>query len=88
MRDILREDGIYMSDAVNFEAGIKELEEIVAKLEKNEISLDESLKLFERGVALSAQCNKQLDDAEQKVNVLLKKDGEVTEQNFLMEDGE
>lgn len=77
-----------MSDAVNFEAGIKELEEIVAKLEKNEISLDESLKLFERGVALSAQCNKQLDDAEQKVNVLLKKDGEVTEQNFLMEDGE
>ena len=60
----------------------------MAKLEKNEISLDESLKLFERGVALSAQCNKQLDDAEQKVNVLLKKDGEVTEQNFLMEDGE
>ena len=77
-----------MSDTVNFEAGIKELEEIVAQLEKNEISLDESLKLFERGVALSAQCNKQLDEAEQKVNVLLKKDGGVAEQNFFMEDGE
>lgn len=77
-----------MSDKNNFETNIKELEEIVAKLEKNDISLDESLKLFERGVLLSAQCNKLLDEAEQRVNVLLKKDGEMTEQNFLMEDGE
>lgn len=77
-----------MSEKINFEINIKELEEIVAKLEKNDISLDESLKLFERGVMLSAQCNKLLDEAEQKVNVLLKKDGEMAEQDFLMEDGE
>lgn len=77
-----------MSEKINFETNIKELEEIVAKLEKNDIPLDESLKLFERGVTLSAQCNKLLDEAEQKVNVLLKKDGEMVEQNFLMEDGE
>ena len=77
-----------MSEKINFEINIKELEEIVAKLEKNDISLDESLKLFERGVMLSAQCNKLLDEAEQKVNVLLKKDGEMVEQDFLMEDGE
>ncbi|HIV02552.1 MAG TPA: exodeoxyribonuclease VII small subunit [Candidatus Aphodoplasma excrementigallinarum] len=77
-----------MSEKINFETNIKELEEIVAKLEKNDIPLDESLKLFERGVMLSAQCNKLLDEAEQKVNVLLKKDGEMVEQDFLMEDGE
>lgn len=77
-----------MSDKNNFETNIKELEEIITKLEKNDIPLDESLKLFERGVALSAQCGKLLDEAEQKVNVLLRKDGEVTEQNFLMEDEE
>ncbi len=71
---------------INFEKNIEELEEIVKNLEKNEISLDESLKLFERGVVLSAQCTKLLDEAEQKVSVLLKKDGEIVESDFLVED--
>ena len=76
------------TETINLEKSIEELEEIVKNLEKNDISLDESLKLFERGVVLSAQCNKLLDEAEHKVNVLLKKDGEIIETDFLSEDGE
>lgn len=75
-----------MGDKINFEKNIIELENIVKQLEKNEISLEESLKLFETGVNLSAQCNKLLDEAEQKVNVLLNNDGEIKEQKFLIED--
>ncbi len=77
-----------MAENINFEKNITELEEIVEKLEKNDISLDESLKLFERGVKLSARCNKLLDDAEQKVNVLVKKDGEIASEDFLLGDEE
>lgn len=76
------------NEIINLEKSIEELEEIVKNLEKNDISLDESLKLFERGVVLSGQCNKLLDEAEHKVNVLLKKDGEIIESDFLSEDGE
>lgn len=77
-----------MAEKVNFEDNIKELELIVAQLEKNDISLDESLKLFERGVKLSARCNKLLDEAEQKVNVLVKKDGAMTAEKFTLGDDE
>ncbi len=54
-----------------FEKSIKELEEIVAKLEKGETGLDESLELFERGIKLSRECNEMLDNAEKKVSVLI-----------------
>lgn len=77
-----------MSENANFEKNIVELEEIVAKLEKNDITLDESLKLFERGVNLASQCNKLLDEVEQKVKVLVNKDGTVTEEDFLPGDDE
>lgn len=77
-----------MAGKVNFEDNIKELETIVGQLEKNDISLDESLKLFERGVKLSAQCNKLLDEAEQKVNVLVKKDGALAAEKFTLGDDE
>lgn len=77
-----------MAGKINFEDNINELENIVGQLEKNDISLDESLKLFERGVKLSAQCNKLLDEAEQKVNVLVKKDGALTAEKFTLGDDE
>lgn len=57
-----------------FEKSIKELEEIVAKLENGDTTLDESLELFEKGIKLSKECNQMLDKAEKKVSVLI--DGE------------
>jgi|YelNatPaOPRAMG01_1025707.scaffolds.fasta_scaffold208915_1 exodeoxyribonuclease VII small subunit len=61
-----------------FEEALNKLERIVAKLEDGEISLEESLKLFEEGIRLSRFCNQKLDEAEKKVEILLKdKDGEI-----------
>ena len=89
--DTLPKGMIYMSgktkaEDISFEKNISELEEIVKKLENNEISLDESLKLFERGVKLSSECSKMIDEAEQKVAVLLKTENGIKEQNFLAGD--
>ncbi|MBE7045203.1 MAG: exodeoxyribonuclease VII small subunit [Ruminococcaceae bacterium] len=73
--------------AKGFEASIKELEEIVEKLESGEATLSESLKLFEQGIKLSKGCQKLLDDAEKKVTVLLQTDtDEPVEQDFLAEE--
>lgn len=55
----------------SFEQGMNRLEEIVNLLEKGDCGLDESLKLFEEGAKLAAQCNELLDKAEQKVSILL-----------------
>ena len=55
----------------NFEQSIKLLEEIVSKLEGSEISLEESIALFEEGVKLTKSCQKMLDDAGKKVSVLM-----------------
>lgn len=54
-----------------FEKSIKELEEVVNKLESGEASLSESLELFEKGIKLAKDCNKMLDEAEKKVSVLI-----------------
>ena len=54
-----------------FEKAIKELEEVVNKLESGEASLSESLELFEKGIKLAKECNKMLDEAEKKVSVLI-----------------
>jgi exodeoxyribonuclease VII small subunit len=55
----------------SFETALKELEEVVGKLESGEVSLDQSLKLFEQGIALVRQCSKRLDEVESKVQVLV-----------------
>lgn len=57
------------------EKSLAELEKIVAKLEGGDLTLDESLKQFERGVALTRQCQSALRQAEQKVDILLRKSG-------------
>lgn len=59
------------SDVARFEAALHELEQIVGKLERGELKLEESLKLFERGVELTKQCRQSLDGAELKVRQLL-----------------
>ena len=59
----------------SFEDSLAELEELVTKLERGEISLEESLQAFERGVTLTRSCQKALQEAEQKVQILLEKSG-------------
>lgn len=54
-----------------FEDLIKQLEEIVNKLEKGDVTLSESIELFEEGIKLSKACNEMLDKAEKKVSVLI-----------------
>ena len=56
----------------SFESALKRLEQIVQRLEAGELSLDESLKLFEEGIELSRHCTKKLSQAEAKVEKLIK----------------
>ena len=66
-----------------FENNLKELEGIVKALESSDISLDEMLGLFEKGIKLTKSCTSQIENAEQKISVLMKnKDGELEEQPF------
>lgn len=58
----------------DFEKSLERLEEIVAKLEKGDLTLEESLKLFEEGTKLSKYCGEQLNQAQRKVEILVKKD--------------
>lgn len=67
---------------LNFEKSITELENIVKKLESDSLTLDEMIKLFEKGIKLSAECNKMLDNAENKINILIKKENEIQKQAF------
>jgi exodeoxyribonuclease VII small subunit len=55
-----------------FEASLNQLETIVRKLESGELPLEESLKLFEKGVALSRECRERLNEAERRIEVLMK----------------
>jgi exodeoxyribonuclease VII small subunit len=66
---------------LDYEAAVKELESVVEKLEQGDISLEESLKLYERGVLLTRDCQASLQAAEQKVSMLL----EQTEQGRLVD---
>ena len=66
-----------------FERSLARLEEVVRKLESPQLSLDEAMKLFEEGVSLSRECQKQLEEAEGKVEILLKKtDGKLVAEAF------
>ena len=70
----------------NFEKNMSDLENIVTELEKGDLNLDESISKFEEGIKISKQCNKILEDAEKKIPILLEKDGEVKEENFVSEE--
>ena len=77
------------SDATpDFEKALAELEEIVATLEKGDLSLDAALKHFERGIALTRQCQTSLKDAELKVEQLVERNGKQTLEPFEPEDDE
>ena len=73
---------------MDFEKKLNRLEEIVGKMEKGDISLEESLKFFEEGVQLSRECNAKLTEAELKVKKLMSfdKDGNPVTAPFASED--
>ena len=60
----------------SFESSLKELETLVERMEAGEISLEDSLKDFERGIELTRACQKALKEAEQKVQILMEKNGQ------------
>lgn len=70
----------------NFEENMENLEKIVTELEKGDLNLDESIAKFEDGIKISKECNKILEDAEKKITILLEKDGEIKEKNFIAEE--
>lgn len=62
----------------SFEESLKQLETVVAQLERGDLPLEESIRVFEKGMELSAECKKQLEEAEGKVELLVKRrDGSV-----------
>ena len=67
---------------------MRELEELVDRLEQGELPLEESLAAFERGVMLTRCCQTALKDAEQKVEILLKKAGEPAVEDFESEESD
>ncbi len=68
--------------SVDFEQALQELEALVERLEQGDLSLEESLKLFERGMALTRACQKTLKEAEQKVEILTIRRGHETVEPF------
>ncbi len=66
-----------------FEESLTQLEGIVAQLERGDLPLEDSIKMFEEGMRLSAQCKHELDNAESKVQILLKqRDGSIKAEPF------
>jgi exodeoxyribonuclease VII small subunit len=72
-------------EVLNFEAALARLETVVARLESGELTLSESLRTFEEGVHLSRQCAERLDQAEGRIELLIRTaDGEFAAEPFLL----
>jgi exodeoxyribonuclease VII, small subunit len=71
---------------MSFENAMQELEEITGKLEKGNLSLDESVASFEEGMKLAKKCNNILEDAEKKIKILVQKDENIEEEDFKIEE--
>ena len=72
-------------EEANFEELIEKLEEITNKLEKEQISLDDSVKLFEEGMNISKECNKKLEEAEKRITMLVETKDGFEETDFVAE---
>lgn len=68
--------------AASFEAGIQELEQVVKELESGDLPLERALELFEKGMQLSDTCRKQLEEAETRVEILIRKNDKVQPEPF------
>ena len=70
----------------DFETAMQDLEQLVERLEQGDLPLEESLAAFERGVLLTRACQTALKEAEQKIEILLKKAGEPAIEKFTADD--
>ena len=70
------------TNTINFEKTFTELEDLVKKMEGGDLSLEESLKYFERGMLLTKNCQQALNKAEQKVRILLEKSNKNNLESF------
>jgi exodeoxyribonuclease VII small subunit len=71
-----------------FEEALGRLEDIVKKMEAGDMTLDESLKAFEEGIKLARLCSRKLDEAERRVEILLKQEEELVVKPFKVEENE
>jgi exodeoxyribonuclease VII small subunit len=71
-----------------FEEALEKLEEIVHRMEAGEMTMEESLKAFEEGIKLSRLCAKKLDEADRRVELLLREEGELVTKPFAGEERE
>lgn len=77
-----------MKKEESFEELLTRLGEVTSKLEKEEnISLEESMRLFEEGIGITKKCNKQIEEAEKKISILIRENDEIKEENFVQEEG-
>lgn len=67
---------------LSFESGLQQLEAIVKEMESGDLPLERALELFERGMKLSEACRKQLEEAETRVEILMRRAGEMQVQPF------
>ncbi len=63
-------------DKKTFEDNIVQLEEIISRLESGDVKLDECIEIYEKGINLSKECMKMLEDAHQRVNIIVKQNTE------------
>ena len=73
-------------EGINFENSLEQLEELVSAMEEGELSLEESLQAFEKGIKLTRECQTALASAEQKVQVLINADGVTADLEIESED--
>jgi len=79
---VAKDDSKQDATPINFEKSLDELESLVQKMEQGGLTLEESLAQFQRGIELARACQKALSEAQQRVEVLLEKDGELGEAPF------
>ncbi len=70
------------ASVLSFETCLDELEKVVKELEAGDLPLDRSLELFEKGMSLSDTCRKQLEEAETRVEMLIRKEGKIQPEPF------
>ena len=71
---------------INFEKSLSDLETLVEEMEQGDLSLEESLKRFEKGIGLTTDCQQALQSAELKIQELVEKNGKLLEKDFEIED--
>lgn len=71
---------------INFEQSLSQLETLVEEMEQGDLSLEEALSRFEKGISLTSECQQALQSAELKVQELVEKNGKILEKDFDLKD--